>query len=105
MKSCISSYYFLFLFFLDFLLIFHYSRSSNPTCQLEFFDFIKTEMHTFEMIGENRIGLEAQVEVEVEVEDDEDDPEFAGMFGQKFLDALYGRLAVGMRQGAGSAGM
>ena len=61
------------------------------------------------MIGENRIGLEAQVEVEVdvevEVEDDEDDPEFAGMFGQKFLDALYGRLAVGMRQGAGSAGM
>ena len=99
----------MFLPFLDFLLIFYfifrYSRSSYPSCQPEFFYFIKTEMHEFEMIVENRIGLEAQVEVEVEVEDDEDDPEFAGMFGQKFLDALYGRLAVGMRQGAGSAGM
>ena len=77
MKSCISSYYFLFLFFLDFLLIFYYifhnSRSSNPSCQLEFFDFIKTEMHAFEMIGENRIGSEAQVEVEVEVEVDKTD--------------------------------
>ena len=41
--------------------------------------------------------------VELE-EEDEEDPEFAGMFGQNFLDALYGRLAAGMRDGASRQG-
>ena len=41
--------------------------------------------------------------VELE-EDEEEDPEFAGMFGQNFLDALYERLAVGMRDGGNRQG-
>ena len=34
----------------------------------------------------------------------EDDSEYSGMFGKEFLNALYLKLQVGMRKGAGTGG-